>query len=96
MVHVFATLLARPATVAATREALASLVAPTRAEDGCEHYELFQSADDPTRFQTVERWATAEAAAAHLQSAHVAQAMAAAPDLLAADPVIQTFERVDG
>ena len=94
MVHAFATLIARPDTVDATREALASLVEPSQAEDGCEHYELFQSADDPARFQTVERWAGPEAVQAHLASAHVQAALAAAGDLLGAEPVIQSFERV--
>ena len=94
MVHCFATLIARPDTVDATREALASLVEPSRAEDGCEHYDLFQSADEPTRFQTVERWASADAMRAHLGSDHVTAAFAAAPDLLSAEPVIQSFERV--
>ena len=94
MVHSFATLIARPDTIDATRDALASLVEPSRAEAGCEHYELFQSADEPTRFQTVERWASAEAVQAHLGSEHVQAAFAAAPDLLGAEPVIQTFEKV--
>ena len=93
MVHTLATLIARPDTVDATREALAALVGPTRAEDGCEHYALFQSTDDPTRFQTVERWASAEAARAHLASDHVQAAFAAA-NLLGAEPVIQSFEQV--
>ena len=94
MVYSFATLIARPDTVDATREALAALVEPSRAEAGCEHYELFQSADEPARFQTVERWASADAARAHLGSEHVQAAFAAAPDLLGAEPVIQTFEKV--
>ncbi len=94
MVHAFATLVARPDTVEATRQALSSLVAPTRAEPGCEHYALFQSDDEPTRFQTVERWADAEAVQAHLASDHVQAAFAAAGDLLAAEPVIQTFREV--
>lgn len=94
MVHCFATLVARPDTVDATREALASLVEPTRAEAGCEHYELFQSADEPARFQTVERWASAEAMQAHLGSEHMTAAFAVVPALLGAEPVIQTFEKV--
>ena len=94
MVHVLATLIARPDTVDATREALAALVEPSRAESGCDHYELFQSADDPTRFQTVERWASADAMQAHLGSEHVQAAFAAAPDLLGAEPVIESFEKV--
>lgn len=94
MVHAFATLLARPDAAEATRDALAALVDPSRAEAGCEHYELFQSTDDPARFQTVERWASPAAVEAHLASDHVQAAFAAAGDLLAAEPVIQSFERV--
>ena len=94
MIYAFATLIARPDTIDDTRQALESLVEPSRAEDGCEHYELFQSTDEPTRFQTVERWASPEAAQAHLGSDHVQAAFAAAGDLLGAEPVIQSFERV--
>ena len=94
MVHAFATLIARPETVDATREALAGLVGPSRNEDGCQHYELFQSTDEPTRFQTVERWSSSEAVRAHLGSEHVQAALAAAGDLLGAEPVIQSFEQV--
>ena len=94
MVHAFATLIARPDTVDATREALASLVEPSRAEAGCERYDLFQSTDDPTRFQTVEQWADAAAIQTHMASDHVQAAFAAAGDLLGAEPVIQSFERV--
>lgn len=95
MVHAFATLIARPDTIDATRDALAALVAPSRAEAGCDHYELFQSTDEPTRFQTVERWADAAAVQTHLASDHIQAAFAAAGDLLGAEPVIQSFERVD-
>ena len=94
MVHSFATLIARPDTVEATRDALAALVEPSRAEAGCQHYQLFQSADESARFQTVERWASAEAVQAHLASDHVQAAFAAAGDLLGAEPVIQTFDLV--
>ena len=70
------------------------MVAPSRAEAGCERYELFQSTDEPTRFQTVERWADREAVEAHLASDHVQAAFAAAGDLLGAEPVVQSFDRV--
>ena len=94
MVHAFATLIARPDTVDAVRDALAALVAPSRAEDGCEHYQLFQSTDEPTRFQTVERWASPEAIQSHMASDHVQAAFGAAGALLGAEPVIQSFEPV--
>ena len=94
MIHVLATLIARPDTIGATRELLASLVAPSRAEPGCDHYQLFQSTDEPARFQTVERWHSAEAMQAHLASPHLTEAFAKAADLLGAEPIIQTFEEV--
>ncbi len=94
MLHAFATLIARPDTVDATRDALRGLVDPTRAEAGCQQYDLYQSTDDPTRFQTAERWASPEAMQAHLASDHVKAAFAAAGDLLGAEPVIQSFEPV--
>ena len=94
MIHVFATLTSRPDTVAATRALLHGLADASRAAAGCEHYALFQSEQDPARFQTVEQWASAEAWRAHMAAPHVAEAIAAAPNLLAGMPVIHRFERV--
>jgi quinol monooxygenase YgiN len=56
------------------REVLARLVAPTRAEEGCLHYELVQSQSDPRVFTFYEKWVSAEAHASHLQTAHIARA----------------------
>lgn len=94
MVHTLATLIARPDTVDAVRDALSALVEPSRAEDGCQHYVLYQSTDEPTRFQTVERWSSPEAVQAHMASDHIQTAFAAAGELLAAEPVIQSFEAI--
>lgn len=49
-------------------EALAPVV---RAEEGCIHYDLHEVAGDPDRFVVLERWASAEALAAHAASAHM-------------------------
>ncbi len=91
MLYVIATLTARPDTTDATRDALAALVEPTRAEAGCQGYALTQSTDDPAVFRTVEQWDDADAIAAHMASAHVAEAFAKAGGLLAAEPDIRTF-----
>ncbi|MER8046360.1 antibiotic biosynthesis monooxygenase family protein [Streptomyces sp. NPDC094032] len=48
-----------------------------RAEDGCLQYDLHRVADDPDRFVLLERWASAEALAAHDAAPHMAAADAA-------------------
>ena len=94
MIKVMATLIARTDKVAETQAALSSLVAPTTAEPGCISYELFQSNDDPTEFVTVEEWKDQAAIDAHLSSAHIAAALAAAPEILATDPKITSYSKI--
>lgn len=94
MIYVIATLTARPDTVDATRDALASLIEPTRAENGCLGYTLTQSADRPEVFVTVEQWESQDAADAHMTTPHVQAALAAAGSLLGAAPDIQSYTPV--
>ncbi|MDT4952203.1 MAG: hypothetical protein QOJ02_341 [Acidobacteriota bacterium] len=49
------------------RECL-TLVAPSRAEQGCLNYDLHQSADDPTLFIFYENWESLEDLERHLES----------------------------
>ncbi|MGW7308342.1 putative quinol monooxygenase, partial [Streptomyces sp. NPDC054835] len=48
-----------------------------RAEDGCLQYDLHRVADDSDRFVLLERWASAEALAAHDAAPHMVSADAA-------------------
>lgn len=94
MIKVMATLIAKSDKVAETSAALSSLVAPTREEAGCISYELFQSDDDPTEFVTIEEWDDQASIDAHMGSDHIAAALAAAPDILAADPKITNYTKI--
>ncbi len=94
MVKVIATLIAKSDKVEETKAALSSLVDPTRAEPGCVSYELFQSNDDPTEFVTVEEFTDDAAIDSHMSSEHIGAALAAAPEILAADPRIQRYTLV--
>lgn len=94
MIKVMATLISKADTVEDTKAALSSLVAPTRDEAGCISYELFQSDADPTEFVTVEEWSDQASIDAHMGSDHIAAALAAAPDILAADPKITNYTKV--
>ncbi len=94
MIKVIATLIAKADKVTETRAALSSLVAPTTQEPGCISYELFQSDDDPTEFVTIEEWTNQAAIDSHMGSEHIAAALAAAPEILAADPKITIFTKI--
>jgi quinol monooxygenase YgiN len=61
--------------------ALKAMVAPTRAESGCELYELYK-AEDPGSFFFYEKWASREALQEHTQTAHYKKLESVIPQLL--------------
>lgn len=83
---VVAVLIAKSGGEDAVRDALSALVAPTREEEGCLSYELYESAAAAGTFVTLERWRAQADLDAHLQTAHVQQALVAAGEALAAPP----------
>ena len=62
---------AKPDQVEAVKEALMSLVGPTRKEPGCLCYNLHQSKTDPTQFLFYEQWANKDAFDAHGKTPHM-------------------------
>jgi len=50
--------------------ALVSLVAPTRLEEGCLEYHLHRTVDDPDCFVFYERWQSEAHLQRHLESTH--------------------------
>jgi len=73
---------ARPETAAALLAMLESLVQPTRAEPGCNRYDLYRSIDDPLVFFFDEAWASESDHRRHLETPHVRRFLEAAPSLL--------------
>lgn len=58
------------------REITASGILNTvRAEDGCEGYDYYFSAESPDTMLLIEKWVSPEQQKAHLQSAHMAELM---------------------
>jgi quinol monooxygenase YgiN len=51
------------------------IVNTVRAEDGCEGYDYYFSAESPDTVLLVEKWASAKQQEAHLQTAHMAELM---------------------
>lgn len=92
--QVVAVISGMPSAAAIVREAMQRLVTATRAEDGCLRYELYESAAAPGTFITWESWRSQDDLDAHLQSTHVAAALAAAGEQLTAAPAIHPLQPV--
>ena len=94
MIHVLARITVKPESAAAAREILTKLVAETRKEAGCKAYELFQRADAPHEFQTVEQWVDQASVDGHMKSPHIAAALEAAGPMFSAPPAIHSYEKL--
>jgi quinol monooxygenase YgiN len=92
--NVVAVITAKPGQEATVRDALDALVAPTRAEEGCLSYELFESQADPTTFITIELWRSQDDLDAHTKSPHLAAALESAGGALGAAPAIHPLAPV--
>jgi quinol monooxygenase YgiN len=79
-------LAARPDKLAETTALLQHLAAQSRKETGCLDYQVLQNGSDPGDFVVVEEWDGNAALDAHMTTAHVQDAFAQAPSLLAKAP----------
>ena len=75
-------------------EALEGLIDPTRAEPGNISYDLLGSLDDDRDYTFVEEYQDSNAFDAHMNSPHIAAALAAMPELVAGDPDIRTYRLI--
>ena len=94
MIHVLASIVVKPEHAAQAATLLVDLAGKSRAEAGCVHYELFQRADTPHVFQTVEEWRSPADVDGHMKTPHVAAVLAAAGPMLAAPPAIVTYTKI--
>jgi quinol monooxygenase YgiN len=85
---------AQPGKESQVRQALLSLIVPSRKEAGCLNYDLHQAVDNPAVFLFHENWASKELLDAHLQTAHVQAALAKVGQLVAEPPQITTWEKL--
>lgn len=94
MHHVLARITFKPDAVEAGRKILMDLVDKSRQDKGCAAYALYQQADAPHVFQTVEDWDSQADSDAHMATPHVGAAIAAGMPLFAAPPEILGFTRL--
>ncbi len=86
--RVVAEIKAKPGSEDTIRTALVELTGATQSDPGCISYELFESAAVPGTFFTIESWVDQDSLDAHMQSPHIAAALAIAGDHVAVAPSI--------
>jgi quinol monooxygenase YgiN len=94
-VHIVAHLVAREGEEARVRAELEKLIAPTRAEPGCLDYQLLVNEEEPGDFVFLQEYVSDAAFQAHLDSKHVAGAIAHAVPLLDRPPDIRRYRRLE-
>jgi quinol monooxygenase YgiN len=93
-VHVVAHIVARAGEEGRVLEELEKLIEPTRSEPGCLKYELFVNKENAADFVVVEEYESDAAFQAHMDSKHVAAAIAEAVPLLGSPPDIRRYRRL--
>jgi quinol monooxygenase YgiN len=94
MVYVLARITVKAEAAGAVRGILSMLATQSRQEAGCLSYDVYQQAEGPHVFQTVEQWRDKAAADAHMKTAHVGAALTAATPLLAGAPEILAYDKL--
>ena len=73
-------------------ELIRTNAAQTRAEEGCESYQVGEDLETPNNFMVVERWTSAEAQYDHFRSPEFGELMGALGDVLAGPPDVSINE----
>ena len=89
-----ATFIARPDHEAELAAVLARYVVLARGEDACRNIDLLISATQSGRFVVIEKWESADAARAHLDTTLMVDMAAAAVPLLAEKPTIALLDAI--
>ena len=80
-IRVIARALARSGKDQQLRNTLRGMLVPTRAEEGCRLYELYES-DNKGLFYFYEKWESQDALARHTETSHYKQLTQSVSDLL--------------
>ncbi|WP_164521386.1 putative quinol monooxygenase [Iodobacter ciconiae] len=86
--YIFATLESLPHTVEEVRAVLRNMAVSSRQEPGCLHYQLLQSAEQPTLLHVFEEYKDAESISAHQASPHYQNYRQIISDKLARQPSV--------
>ena len=85
---------AKPEHLDALRAALIKLIAPSRAEDGCLQYDLYEDREKPGHFVFIKRWRDAAALAAHAKAPHSVAHGPSVKDFVAGPAVLTRLKQI--
>jgi quinol monooxygenase YgiN len=85
---------AKPGKESQVREALLSLVAPSRKDAGCLNYDLHQALDNPALFLFHENWTSKAHLDQHLQKPEFQAVLARVGQLAAEPPQITLWKKI--
>ena len=85
---------AKPGMENKVKEGLQGMVAPSRAEEGCLSYDVYQSSDSPALLFTYENWTGKDALDAHMQTPHFQALDAAGKETLAKPAEIDLLNQI--
>lgn len=83
-----------PTTLEKAREILNELAISTRQEMGCLEYGYFERIDAPGHFTSIERWANAEAEAAHWEEPHLKVALQGLGPIMVGEAEVEKFNMI--
>lgn len=66
---------------------LDAVTPPSRAEDACQSYVIYEAVETPNTFIFVEEWASLDGLYAHFHTPHFAEFFAALGEVLAGPPI---------
>lgn len=90
--RVVAKFVAQPGQAEALRAAIQRCVAPSRAEEGNVHYDLYQSVEEAGVFLIHETWHSDAAILFHFEQPHFQQLLADTQPLLVGEPDIHCVD----
>ena len=93
-ITVVATFQALPGKEEELKQALLTLVAPTRKENGCINYDLHVASDNPGKFLFHENWTSKAALDVHLQTPHTQVLLPRLNGLAVGMPEITIWDKI--
>jgi quinol monooxygenase YgiN len=94
-ITLFATLSIKPGQLQAAKNELAKMLAPSRAEPGCQRYEIYQAEQVENSLHLIETYADHDAMEAHSKSLYFKNMVENIGPLLEKEFAIQTLFRLD-
>ena len=94
MIKVIAQFRFNPDDLPQVRTLCETLVAATRAEEGCIQYDLLENAQDPAQLTILETWASQQALDVHSATKHFTDIVPQLAKLSVEAPVVTTYTQI--